>query len=85
MDGALCFRWWAEMVLASSCRLQQHISRLDATLTALVRAADPLVPDPGRTTMVPPERVDIPSPHGPVPVVAVRCVDPEGHGNAQAV
>ncbi|MEW2077292.1 FUSC family protein [Streptomyces sp. NPDC013433] len=67
------------------CRLQQHISRLDATLTALVRAADPLVPDPGRTTMVPPESVDIPSPHGPAPVVAVRCVDLEDPCNAQAV
>ncbi|MFI5572453.1 FUSC family protein [Streptomyces sp. NPDC051740] len=67
------------------CRLQQHISRLDATLTALVRAAEPLVPDPGRTTMVPPESVDIPSPHGPAPVVAVRCVDLEDPCNAQAV
>ncbi|MFD5286299.1 FUSC family protein [Streptomyces rubrogriseus] len=66
------------------CRLQQHISRLDATLTALVRAADPLVPDPGRTTMVLPESVDIPSPHGPAAVVAVRCVDFEDQCNAQA-
>jgi hypothetical protein len=53
-------------------------------LTALVRAADPLVPDPGRTTMVPPESVDIPSPHGPATVVAVRCVDLEDQCNAQA-
>ncbi|MEU8653594.1 FUSC family protein [Streptomyces sp. NPDC048737] len=67
------------------CRLQQHISRLDATLTALVRAADPLVPAPGRTTMVPPESVDILSPHGPAPVVAVRCVGLEDQCNAQAV
>ncbi|MGP4091984.1 MULTISPECIES: hypothetical protein [Streptomyces] len=38
---------------SQECRLLQHISRLDATLTALV---DPLVPDPGRTTMVPPRK-----------------------------
>ncbi len=58
-------------------RLLQHISRLDVTLTALVRALDPLVPDsdPGRTTMVPPESVDIPSPQGPAPAAAVHCVD----------
>ncbi|MEV6056789.1 FUSC family protein [Streptomyces sp. NPDC052107] len=55
-------------------RLLLHINRLDATLTALVRALDPLTPDPGRTTMVPSESVDIPSPHGPAPAAAVRCV-----------
>jgi uncharacterized membrane protein YccC len=56
-------------------RLLLHINRLDATLTALVRALDPLISDPGRTTMVPSESVDIPSPHGPVPAAAVHCVD----------
>ena len=67
-------------------RLLQHISRLDTTLTALARAADPLVPHPSRTTMVPPESVDIPSQYGPAPAVAVRRVDLEDQSKgAQAV
>ncbi|MFK0121605.1 FUSC family protein [Streptomyces sp. NPDC090994] len=56
-------------------RLLLHINRLDATLTALVPALDPLISDPGHTTMVPPESVDIPSPHGPAPAAAVHCAD----------
>ncbi|MFE3202539.1 FUSC family protein [Embleya sp. NPDC059237] len=40
-------------------RMLLHINRLDATLTALVRAVDP-----DRTTVAPSESVDHPSPHG---------------------
>lgn len=54
-------------------RLLLHIDRLDATLTALVRALDPLAPDPDRTIVVPSERVDIPLPHGPAQAAAVSC------------
>ncbi|WP_326666810.1 FUSC family protein [Streptomyces canus] len=54
-------------------RLLLHIDRLDATLTALVRALDPLASDPDRTTVVPSERADIPLPHGPAQAAAVSC------------
>lgn len=54
-------------------RLLLHINRLDATLTALVRALDPLASDPDRTTVAPSESMDIHSPHGPVQAAAVSC------------
>ncbi|TWV43400.1 FUSC family protein [Streptomyces misionensis] len=54
-------------------RLLLHIDRLDVALTALVRALDPLASDPDRTTVVPSESVDIPSPHRPVQAAAVSC------------
>jgi hypothetical protein len=56
-------------------RLLLHTNRLDATLTALVRALDPLASDPDRTTMVPAESVDIPSSHVPAPAAAGSCAD----------
>ncbi|MFI6494624.1 FUSC family protein [Streptomyces sp. NPDC050564] len=56
-------------------RLLLHINRLDATLTALVRALAPLTSDHNHTASVPSERVDIPAPHLPDPAAAVRCTD----------
>ncbi|WP_121714610.1 FUSC family protein [Streptomyces sp. E5N91] len=66
-------------------RLLLHIDRLDSTLTALVRALDPLAPDLDRTTVAPSEGVDLQLPHGPAQAAAVSCADPADRcGRAQA-
>ncbi|MGQ4373293.1 FUSC family protein [Streptomyces violaceoruber] len=71
--------------LSLEYRLLLHIDRLDSTLTALVRALDPLAPDLDRTAVAPSERVDLQLPHGPAQAAAVSCADPADRcGRAQA-
>ncbi|MFK4093743.1 FUSC family protein [Streptomyces anthocyanicus] len=71
--------------LSLEYRLLLHIDRLDSTLTALVRALDPLAPDPDRTAVAPSERVHLQLPHGPAQAAAVSCADPADRcGRAQA-
>ncbi|MBQ0948992.1 MULTISPECIES: FUSC family protein [Streptomyces] len=71
--------------LSLEYRLVLHIDRLDSTLTALVRALDPLAPDPDRTAVAPSERVDLQLPHGPAQAAAVSCADPADRcGRARA-
>ncbi|MFF7085623.1 MULTISPECIES: FUSC family protein [Streptomyces violaceoruber group] len=71
--------------LSLEYRLVLHIDRLDSTLTALVRALDPLAPDPDRTAVAPSERVHLQLPHGPAQAAAVSCADPADRcGRARA-
>ncbi|WP_241965788.1 FUSC family protein [Streptomyces sp. 111WW2] len=71
--------------LSLEYRLLLHIDRLDSTLTALVRALDPLAPDLDRTAVAPSERVDLQLPHGPAQAAAVSCADPADRcGRARA-
>lgn len=56
-------------------RLLLHIHRLEATLTALVRALDSSPRTPTAPPRSPSDSVDIPSPNVPAPAAAVSCAD----------